>query len=96
MSRPTIVIDALGIASEDDFWNRYLRTTKPEGAGYFGCNLDAFWDAVEGGGPGYPGEINLHFTNMSALSALPNGKRFMEAFAEIASDSKYTTITWEA
>jgi ribonuclease inhibitor len=89
-----IVIDAAGVSDEGEFWERYVLAAQPEGEGFFGHNLDAFWDAVEGGGPGYPGKVDLHFVNMSALHALPNGKVFMKAFAEIASEAKFTKITW--
>ena len=89
------MIDALNVADEREFWDRYLLIPEPEGAGYFGRNLDAFWDAVEGGGPGYPGEVDLHFKNMSACKAFPNSKAFLEAFAEIASDAKFTRVTWD-
>ena len=95
MTRPTVVIDARGVTDEEDFWKRYVIATEPEGAGYFGHNLDAFWDAVEGGGPGYPGKVDLHFKNMASVQSLPNGQKFMKAFAEIAADAKFTKITWD-
>ena len=95
MSLPTIIIDANGVHDVRDFWDRYVVATRPEGADVFGRNLDAFWDAVEGGGPGYPGEVALHFVNMSSLRTLPNGEAFLSAFAEIASEATMTSITWE-
>ena len=95
MSKSTVVIDAAGVASEDEFWERYISATQPVAAGYFGCNLNAFWDAVEGGGPGYPGEVNLHFINVSAMETFPHGKVFLKAFRQIASESKFTKVTWE-
>jgi RNAse (barnase) inhibitor barstar len=65
-----IVIDCSGIESPDEFWQRYLDAAKPEGASMFGRNLDAFWDAIEGGGPGWPGEVTLIFTHADQLAAL--------------------------
>jgi len=65
-----VVIDCSGIGSTDEFWQRYLDAAKPEGAAMFGRNLDAFWDAIEGGGPGWPGEVSLVFTHSEALSGL--------------------------
>lgn len=95
MSLPTIIIDVKGVRDMKGFWERYVVATRPEGADLFGHNPDAFWDAVEGGGPGYPGEVALHFVNMSSLRTLPNGEAFLGAFAEIASDATMTSITWE-
>ena len=65
-----ILIDCSGIGSTEEFWQRYLDATKPEDAALFGRNLDAFWDAIEGGGPGWPGDVLLVFTNSALLSGL--------------------------
>eukprot|EP01035_Chromulina_nebulosa_P046776 gene46776-63379_t len=54
-----VVVDCSGIGSTEEFWQRYLDTAKPDGAAMFGRNLEAFWDAIEGGGPGWPGTISL-------------------------------------
>jgi len=66
----TITIDCAGVNSADEFWGRYLDATEPDGAEHFGRNLDAFWDAIEGGGPGWPGEVVLAFQHADALSDL--------------------------
>lgn len=95
MSKPTVIIDAQGVNDAGDFWERYVIAARPEGADLFGRNLDAFWDAVEGGGPGYPGDVALHFVNMSALRRLPDGEAFFSAIAKIASDATLTSISWE-
>lgn len=95
MSLPTIIIDVKGVRDVKDFWERYVIATRPEKADLFGRNLDAFWDAAEGGGPGYPGKVALHFVNMSSVRTLPNGEAFLSAFAEIATDATTTSITWE-
>lgn len=65
-----IIIDCTGIASTDEFWQRYLDAAKPENASMFGRNLNAFWDAVEAGGPGWPGEATLTFKHADQLSTV--------------------------
>ena len=79
-----ITVDCANLESEAAFWHAYLEATKPEGAGYFGRNLDAFWDALNGG-PGWPGECEIKFTNTNRLRSFRNGA-FYEALAEIARD----------
>lgn len=49
-------IDCVDFEIELDFWNGYLAIVVPDGAEFFGKNLDAFWDALSAGGPGYPGD----------------------------------------
>lgn len=81
-----ITIDCRGISSEAEFWNAYLAASQPDGAGFFGSNLDAFWDGLHGG-PGWPGECVLSFTNTISLEPLRDGA-FVEALRLIASESK--------
>jgi ribonuclease inhibitor len=91
-----IIIDCTGVASADELWQRYLNAAKPENASMFGRNLDAFWDAVEGGGPGWPGEVNLTFKHSDQLSPLRtrggNGS-FLDELRRIASDVSALRIT---
>jgi RNAse (barnase) inhibitor barstar len=91
-----ITIDCAGISSADELWQRYLDAAKPEGASMFGRNLDAFWDAIERGGPGWPGEVALIFKNSDQLSALctrgGNGS-FLEALRRIASEATAVRVT---
>ena len=69
----TVVIDCAGVQTEDEFWQRYLDAANPEGRERFGKNLDAFWDAIERGGPGWPGHVGLELVNATALSRLSDG-----------------------
>lgn len=66
-----IVIDCANVTSADGFWQLYLEAANPTSADKFGRNLDAFWDAVERGGPGWPGEVRLVFINCASLADLP-------------------------
>lgn len=79
------VIDCSKIDSEQEFWNAYLNVVKPEGTEYFGRNLDAFWDALSAGGPGWPGNDNgckIRFINTETIKMLRNGK-FYSVLKEI-------------
>ena len=90
----SIVIDCCAIQSEADFWSAYLRTAEPEGAGYFGRNLDAFWDGLNGG-PGWPGDnCQSRFINTSSLRPIRSGL-FLEALRDIAGRSSAVNITFE-
>ncbi|WP_331990129.1 barstar family protein [Chitinimonas sp.] len=86
-------IDCVHITDESAFWQAYLAATNPEGAGYFGRNLDAFWDALNGG-PGWPGECQLKFVNTASLKVLNEG-RFYVALQEIARDSELVEVRLE-
>ena len=79
-----------GIQSEEAFWTVYLEAAQPEGARFFGRNLDAFWDALNGG-PGWPGECEVRLQDSAALSNLRNGV-FLEKLAQISRDSKFVRL----
>lgn len=85
----SIRIDCSGVTSCDEFWQLSLDATQPEGAQWFGRNLDALWDAVEGGGPGWPGEVRLVFTHVDELAPLRTrgGSSLLEGLRKIAAES---------
>ncbi|WP_425280682.1 barstar family protein [Leucobacter insecticola] len=70
----SLVVDCSEVRSQADFWRLYLRMVRPEGAEHFGSNLEAFRDAVLGGGPGWPGDRTLRFTGSAHMSAIQNGE----------------------
>lgn len=90
----TIYIDCRGVTSTAEVWRRYAEAAQPEGADVFGRNLDAFWDAIEGGGPGWPGEARLAFTNSSDLAhlRLSDGSSFLDGLRTIASQASQTRV----
>ena len=90
-----IRIDCAGVKSEAEVWQRYLdAAANPEGSQHFGRNLNAFWDAIQRGGPGWPGEADLTFTNTAELASLKlaDGASFLEELRKIANDSTNTRI----
>jgi ribonuclease inhibitor len=90
-----IVIDCSTVQSIDEFWQRYVDAAAPEGASMFGRNLDAFWDAIEGGGPGWPGEVTLileHSANLSALQTRGGEGSFLVKLKDIADRARFVRI----
>jgi len=48
------IINCEGVATEDEFWERYLSSVETYEPNLFGRNLDALWDALHAGAPGSP------------------------------------------
>jgi RNAse (barnase) inhibitor barstar len=91
----TITVDCSKVSTEKEFWDAYIAAALPEGREYFGCNLDAFWDAVSAGGPGWPGEdCELKFVNTPTVRGFRGGE-FYVALMRIANNSKYVSIHLE-
>lgn len=90
----TIIIDCDGVKSGAEVWLRFIDAAQPQGASLFGCNLDAFWDAIEHGGPGWPGEAKLVFSNSSQLAALEvrNGSSLLDGLCRIADEATHAQI----
>lgn len=87
-----VIVDCSDLTSLDEFWQRYVDAAKPEGASLFGRNLDAFWDAVEGGGPGWPGEVTLIFTHSEHLERLSPpiaDSSFLESLKSLAQQASF-------
>lgn len=64
-----ITIDCRTVKSGDDFWAAYVAAV-PDGAHGFGRDLDALWDALDGGGPGWPGECTVRLQHFAALKRI--------------------------
>ncbi|MDP9836913.1 ribonuclease inhibitor [Neorhizobium huautlense] len=74
MTATTLTIDCRGIDSTASFWERYVEVVGPENCVDFGRNLDALWDALSGGGPGWPDVEHLVYENSKALLDMPDGE----------------------
>lgn len=92
--RSVITIDCGKVTSEGAFWRLYLDSVKSDGSAAFGSNLDAFWDALERGGPGGPGEVDIHFINAKSLSSLRGGE-FLAELRRIASELTSARVTFD-
>ena len=83
-----VTIDCSAIQSESEFWSQYLKLIDAESARFFGRNLNAFRDALLGGGPGWPRECELAFVNVQQLPPL-----FLEGLEDIARRSTSVKVT---
>lgn len=91
---PVYVFDGLAFSCGADFWRAYLSVVRPEAGAGFGCNLDAFRDALLGGGPGWPGERELCWINTENLRSWRQG-RFLAGLQALASDSRAIRLILE-
>ena len=93
-ARRTVVIDCSAVTSAPEFWQLYLDIAKPRDATIFGRNLDAFWDAIQSEGPGWPGHVELAFSNSSELAAihLANGDSLLDELKKIADQATQIPI----
>lgn len=74
MSITTVTIDCHGVDSMAMFWDRYVEAVGMENCIHFGRNLDALWDALSGGGPGWPEVDRLVFSNSKDLLKIADGQ----------------------
>ncbi len=81
------IIDVQEIASVTEFWNKYVDVIDSEGIHYFGKNLDALWDALSAGGPGYPDSDNfiIRVSGSDSLKKFGNGD-FYNSLKRIEND----------
>jgi hypothetical protein len=90
----TFVIDCATVTREMELWEKYVDVTKPEGVEFFGYGLDAFNDAITGGGPGWPGECEIFFTNTARVQKFRDGA-FYTSLERIAAASSRARIHLE-
>lgn len=88
------VVQCTGITDEAGFWEAYLETVIPDGATNFGRTLDAFRDAILGGGPGWPGICVLRLRNFNGLRTIGGGA-FCRSIQALAAESRFVTIKFE-
>ena len=83
------ILDCSSLKSDGDFWDLYCEVVQPEGDGYFGRNLDAFWDAVSASGPGWPGACQIELVNVDAFAR--RNSHLYNGLKRIASDLSMST-----
>ncbi|SDP91826.1 Barstar (barnase inhibitor) [Phyllobacterium sp. YR620] len=92
----TALIDCTGIYTIEEFFQRYLDSTNPRFPANFGRNLDALWDAIEGGGPGCPVDFDhLHFINLQQFVDELGGpdSPWYQALRRVAGDATEVKLT---
>jgi hypothetical protein len=83
----TFILDGSRITSPDAFWDAYVAVVQPEGAEYFGRNLNALNDGLWGG-PGWPGDdFVLQISNATALEHYL-GIEFVETLRDVFAHSQ--------
>jgi Barstar (barnase inhibitor) len=79
------------LRTETEFWDAYLRAVQPEGAAAFGRNLNALRDALLGGGPGWPGDVELSLLNSDRLRDIDQGS-FFAVLEQLSVESEHVRI----
>ncbi|WP_412029764.1 barstar family protein [Deinococcus yunweiensis] len=80
-----VTIDCSGIQTTEQFWEIYVREAQVHGSQYFGRNLDALWDGLNGG-PGMPRFNAVRLKHSDSLGHLLDG-RFLAALKRIAANA---------
>jgi RNAse (barnase) inhibitor barstar len=96
-SLPSVVVECADIRSEDDFWKRYLDAAQPQDRHLFGRNLNAFWDVIYRGGPGWPGEVEIVLHNSKALNLVRvrgNDRTLLKALMRMAAHPEPSIPIW--
>lgn len=86
--RETYVLECSQVRTPAEFWALYLeRLELREDSGFFGCNLDALWDALTRAGPGVPAKpCFIEVRNHERLAA--EHPVFAQKLVEIAAELK--------
>ena len=83
------ILDCASVDNISEFWDLYIEVVSPEGVEYFGRNLNALWDALHAGGPGYPGNesCTIKVINTKLLKQLDDGV-FYDGLKQVSYDLK--------
>lgn len=80
-----VVLDCAQVRTPDEFWEANSGRFAISPSGRFGRNLDALWDALAGGGPGWPGNVEIEVHHIEALEAAGH-QPFVAALERIGMD----------
>ena len=89
-----IFINGYFCETQEQFWDKYCEQIGSERANGFGRNLDAFNDAITGGGPGCPGDAIMEIIGRDKLTAV-FGERQFQFIIDVLSDADYIDFTFE-
>lgn len=89
-----IYIDGELCYSKADFWNIYASQIDSESRKGFGKNLDAFNDAINAKGPGFPGNCFIEITGIEKLIEI-FGKSNFDFIIETLKKSKFIELVVE-
>lgn len=91
LNKIKIFIDGNNCSNQKDFWNAYARQIETDSALRFGKNLDAFNDAITGGGPGYPGKCSIEISGIDNLISI-FGKSSFQYIIDLLKDAEYIEL----
>ena len=80
--------------SKLDFWNKYVAEIDYESGKDFGKNLDAFNDAIEAKGPGFPGDCVIEIVGTKKLIQL-FGKEDFDFIIDILKQAEFVDLIIE-
>ncbi len=89
-----ICIDGNSCDTQQDFWEKYISQIPAESARYFGKNMDAFCDAIKGGGPGFPGECSFKIKGVNKLCNI-FGDLLFNILIQTLNEANYIEVTME-
>ena len=92
--RRKIFINGYYCNSQTDFWEKYTKQIPTESAKLFGKNLDAFNDAITGGGPGFPGDCVIEIIGIEKLNEI-FGVQNMEFIIQLLRESEFIELIVE-
>jgi len=93
--RRKIFINGYYCKSKNDFWEKYTKQIPTESAKLFGKNLDAFNDAITGGGPGFPGDCVIEIIGIEKLNEI-FGVQNMEFIIQLLRESEFIELIVES
>ncbi|MFK8059781.1 MAG: hypothetical protein AB8B78_06770 [Polaribacter sp.] len=94
ISRRNIFIDGHLCNTKLDFWNKYVSEIDYKSGKGFGKNLDAFNDAINHKGPGFPGDCFIEIVGVKNLIKI-FGKPDFEYIIDTLHKSKFVELVVE-
>ena len=92
--RSKIFINGEFCTSKKDFWNKYVAEIDTESGKYFGKNLDAFYDAITAGGPGFPGDCIIEIIGTKKLENI-FGKKDFDFIIRLLKEAEFVDLIIE-
>lgn len=92
--RIRIFISGNSCEKKADFWNSYASQIPADSSQYFGKNLNAFNDAITGGGPGFPGDCIIEIVGTKKLRSIFGNEEF-DFIIKLLQDAEFVDLILE-
>jgi len=83
-----IILDGYSYKTKSEFWDDYTDQIPIDSVKCFGKNLDAFSDAITGGGPGFPGNCSIEIIGIKKLTEI-FGKSDMNLIIDLLKRARF-------